>query len=191
MLPSLTEVAYSIYGAWRLLQFDRRGHDFFEISQRAFWQSFFAAAIVLPGYAVLVLLHLNQGEIAADAVSIALIHLLAYTMNWTAFPLAAYYLAVGLDKEARWVGFVVALNWSKIIQLLIYLPLVGLAASGVAGPGGSGLLTVAGMILVLVYQWYVTRTAFDMTGVQAAGFTAVDLVLGIFITTMTDAALAQ
>ncbi|RDD61102.1 hypothetical protein [Ferruginivarius sediminum] len=190
MLPSLSEVAYAIYGAWRLLQFDRRGHDFFEISERAFWQSFFAGVIVLPGYAILVLLHLNRAEVGADALSVAIIHLLAYTMNWTAFPLAAYYLALGMDKESRWLGFVVALNWSKVIQLLIYLPLIGLAASGIAGPGASGLLSFGAMILVLVYQWYVTRTAFDITGMQAAGFTGLDVVLGIFITTLTDTALA-
>lgn len=191
MLPSLSEIAYAVYGAWRLLLLDRRGHDFFEISERAFWQSFFAAVIVLPGYAVLVLLHLSGGGAGADAASMTIIHLLAYVINWTAFPLAAYYLAVGVDREARWLNFVVALNWSKVIQMMIYLPLMGLATWGVAGPGGSALISFVGMVTVLAYQWYVTRTAFDITGLQAVGFTGLDLVISIFVTAMTDAALAS
>lgn len=190
MLPGLNEIAYAVYGAWRLLQLDRRGHDFFEISERAFWQSFFAAVIVLPGYVVLVLLHLSGARLEADAASITIIHLLAYVINWTAFPLAAYYLAVGMDRQARWIAFVVALNWSKVVQMVIYLPLMGLATWGVAGPGGSALISFAGMMAVLAYQWYVTRTAFDITGLQAVGFTGLDLVLSIVITAMTDAALA-
>ncbi len=190
MLPSATETAYALYGAWRLLRGDRGGHQYFELSERAFWQSFFAAVIVAPGHAVLVLLHLRAAELGADILSIFLIHALAYAMSWTAFPLAAFYLSQGLDREERWLGFVVALNWSKVLQMAIYLPMALLAASGLAGPGGGAVFSLVGLGAVLVYQWWVTRTAFDIAGMPAAGLTGVDVVLGILITVFADAALA-
>lgn len=188
MLPTATETAYALYGAWRLLRGDRDGHQFFEISERAFWQSFASALIVLPGHVVLVLLHQWNRELGADLLSIVLIHGLAYVISWTAFPLAAYYMAMGLDREARWINFVIALNWSKAVQMAIYLPLALLSASGLGGLGG--LFSFLGLAAVLVYQWWITRTALDINGGPAAGLTGVDLVLGVMITAFADGALA-
>jgi len=187
--PALSEIAYGLYGAWRLLRRDPGGMQFLRADEEGFWNSFFAAVLVAPGYAVLVGLHLADGGPSADAVSTVLIHLEAYAITWIAYPVALHFLCIGLEREERWVAFVVALNWTKVVQLVLYLPLALVANSGLLGPGGGSLVTLVAMGLVLTYQWYVTRTALDLPGMTAAGLTGIDLVLGIFITTAADAAL--
>ncbi len=188
--PAVPQIAASLYGAWRLLRLEPDGLQAFRVNPEAFWQSFFAAAIALPGYAVLVSRHLGEPGSATAVVSVALIHLFAYAMNWTAFPLVTYYAATNMDRAANWMGFVIALNWSKVFQMAIYLPLVLIAATGVVGEGGGAVLTVGGFVAVLVYQWFVTRTALDIPGTAAAGLTALDVFIGLLITTLTEAAVA-
>jgi hypothetical protein len=188
MRPTAVEAAYGLYGAWRLLQRDPGGTAFFRTDAEGFWNSFFAAVLVAPGYAVLVGLHLASGGATADWASTVLVHALTYAITWLAYPLAMYYITIGLQTPERWVPFVVALNWSKVIQLVIYLPLSLLAAA--LGPQGGALLTLIALAAVLVYQWYVTRTLLALDGLQAAGLTALDFVLGLFITSSADAALA-
>jgi hypothetical protein len=101
-----------------------------------------------------------------------------------------FYLSAGLQRPERWVPFVVAFNWSKVIQLVIYLPLSGFAAVGLGGPQGAALITLVALAIVLLYQWYVTKTVLQVDGLQAGGLTALDFVLGLFITSAADAALA-
>lgn len=189
MIPAAAETARGLYGAWRLLRGDPGGLAGFDDSAEGVWKSFFAAVLSAPGYGLLLALHLGRNPPEADAASVLAIHLLAYVISWTAFPLAAYYFARGLDREARWTGFVVALNWSKVWQLAIYLPPAVLAGAVIPDPAVAGLVSLAGVIAVLVYQWYVTRSALDIPGPTAAGLTAVDLLLGLLITGSADATL--
>jgi hypothetical protein len=188
--PDAPQIAAALYGAWRLLRLEPDGLQAFRVDPEAFWQSFFAALIVLPGYAILVSRHLGEPASAAALVSAALIHVFAYAMNWTAFPLVTYYAAESMDRAANWMGFVIALNWSKVLQIAIYLPLVLAADTGFFGQGGGAVLTVAGFVAVLVYQWFVTRAALDIAGAAAAGLTVLDVVIGLLITTLTEAAVA-
>lgn len=188
--PAAPQIAAALYGAWRLLRFEPDGLHAFRVDAEAFWQSFFAAAIALPGYAILVSRHVDEPGSGAALASAALLHACAYVINWTAFPLVTFYASANLDRAANWMGFVIALNWSKVLQMAIYLPLVLIADTGVFGQGGGAFITVVGFVAVLVYQWFVTRTALDIAGPAAAGLTALDVLIGLVITTMTDAAVA-
>jgi hypothetical protein len=188
--PPAPEIAYALYGAVQLLKRDPSGEGYFRTDAEGFWNSFFAAVLVAPGYAILVALHLGSGGPAADWASTFLIHAETYALTWLVYPLVMFYLTAGLQRPERWVPFVVALNWTKVIQLAIYLPMALIAASGVFGPGGSAVATLIGLGAVLYYQWWVTKTILDLPGLTAFGLTGVDLVLGILITSLADAALA-
>lgn len=190
MRPAPIEVAYALYGAWRLAHFDRSGLVHLRRDAEGFWNSFFAAVVVAPPYAALMLLHLSQVEVTADLASVVLIHGLGYVISWVAFPLVTYHICEAMGREREWIAFVVALNWSKVIQIAVYLPAVAISASGLLGAAGGGLLTFAVSLAVLAYQWFVTRCTLDSTGGAAAGLVGLDLVLGLAITGFADGAVS-
>lgn len=190
MRPGAVEVAYGIYGAWRLAHFDRAGLVHFRRDAEGFWNSFFAGVLVAPAYAILMALHVSEMELTADAASVVLIHGLAYVISWVAFPLIAFHICEAMGREDEWLGFVVALNWSKVIQMAAYLPVAAIAATAVMGATLGGLLTFGVSIAILVYQWFVTRSALDSTGAAAAGLVGLDLVLGLAITAFADGAIS-
>ena len=44
------EVTAALYGSWRLARLDPGGMAYFNRTVEGFWNSFFAAVIVAPGY---------------------------------------------------------------------------------------------------------------------------------------------
>jgi len=192
MLPDVPAIARALGGALRLARFDPDGLMYFDDDARAVVQSFFAAVIVAPGYALLVSQHLGRLELTAGPLSAGIVEFFGYVISWTAFPVLVHEFARLMERSERWCGFVVALNWSKVVQMAVYLPPALLAASadGEGGPGAAALLSFVALLAVLSYQWFVTRSALDVTGVQAAGLTGIDVMLGLTITALTDGALA-
>jgi len=192
MLPDAPAIARALGGALRLARFDADGLMYFDDDARAVVQSFFAAVIVAPGYAILITQHLGRLELTAGPLSAGVVEFLGYVISWTAFPVLVHEFARVMERGERWCGFVVALNWSKVVQMAVYLPATLLAAGlgGEDGPGAASLLTVAALLAVLSYQWFVTRSALNVTGIQAAGLTGLDVMLGLTITALTDGALA-
>jgi len=189
MIPTATRVLTALAGAARLARFQAGGLSAFDTDARAFVESFFAAALAAPGYVVLVLFHLQRTEPEASTLAVVLVQGLAYVISWTAFPALAHELARLLDRGERWMGFVVALNWSKVIQMAVYVPLIVLANSGLVGEQSAAALSLAALTVILIYQWFVTRAALAVHGAQAAGLTGFDLIIGITITAATEAAL--
>lgn len=186
MMPSGQEVASGLRGAWRLLRFDSSGMAAFDDSVEGFWKSFYAAALVAPGYVIEVTLHLSGAELASGFLRLVVIETLAYVIGWTAYPLAAFYLTDMMGKAEAYIRFIVALNWSRVIQMIIYLPVLLLVAAGAFSPQAGALLSLAVTAAVLVYQWFVTRTALAVHGLAAALLVALDLAISLVLLRVTD-----
>ncbi|MDX2142565.1 MAG: hypothetical protein SFV19_04360 [Rhodospirillaceae bacterium] len=69
MIPSLREIVYGVFGAWRLARLDRSAMVHFDRTVEGFWKSFFAAAIVAPAYLILVATDLAERDSQARAFS--------------------------------------------------------------------------------------------------------------------------
>ncbi len=186
-MPSRQDIAVALFGAWRLLRFDARGVEVFDSSIGGFWKSFFAAVLVAPCY--LILLLLGPDESQAGFLRQVLVHLIAYSIGWSALPLLSHYICEALDRQSEYLRFVVALNWSKVLQIAIYLPPMLLAWFGIFG-GSGDLLLFAASILILVYQWFVIKTALRLPGFGAVAFVILDLVIDVVILTVSRAMLA-
>lgn len=169
--------AAGLAGAWRLARLDRSGMRYFEATPEAFWRSFQAAIIAAPIYVVLVLLRSDDHPLSPDPVRAALIETIGYVIQWTAFPLAAWYLTRAFNVSGRYFGFMVAYNWASVLQVLASLPIVLISMSGLL-PGGLVdivyLLFLAG---VFYYQYFIARIALAVDAVQAIAFVATDVVL--------------
>ena len=186
MMPNGAEMASGVYGAWRLLRLDPQGMAFFDDSNEGFWKSFYAAVLVAPGYAIIVALHLSELQPTAGFFHVLTIETLAYAIGWLAFPVAAYHLCEWIGKEAGYVSYIVAFNWSKVIQLCLYLPVSLLNASDALPAGLEPLLDLMITLAIIAYQWFVTKIALGMSGFGPASFIVLDIVIGLMIASVTD-----
>ncbi len=190
MTLTARETVYSIFGAYRLAMLDKTGLNYLDRSPEGAIRSFNAALIVLPAYAVLVVLRLWDVLPDVSLLRLVTVEGLAYVISWSAFPLVMFYISGLLDRSERYFDFLSAYNWSAVIQMGLYLPVVAIADSGLMPGGlGEGLVMVVTM-LVLLYQWFIARTTLDINGGSAAGVVLLDMILAIFITGVSDGMLS-
>jgi len=172
-------ILLAIGGALRLARGDRRGLGFFDASIDGFWRSFRAALICYPPY----LLHLRfriDAPVweAAGVVPILATETIAYVISWVAFPLLILPLARQLGRENRFLGFMVAYNWSQIPQAVLFV-LIGLDdATGLLPPPAVQVAGLLAVIAVLVYQWFIARVALAVNAAQAMVVVIIDVVMG-------------
>ena len=79
-----------------------------------------------------------------------------------------------LDLRGAYLGFIVALNWARVLQAVLLVMVSGAAA---AAGAPSDFLTLTAIGAVLAYQWVVTRTALATTGPIAAALVIIDTLL--------------
>ena len=178
-MPSVLEITRALYGTWRLARLDRTGMTWFEATPEGFWRSFFAFVIVAPGYVVLKLVeHSSDAALAASVPRIMVVDVIAYVVQIVAYPLAMVFLCRRFRKSDRYIGFIVALNWSVVLQMALLVPTRLFAASQATAMGFGDTLALTAVFAVLFYQWFITRTALEVPGMIALGAVLVDLVVG-------------
>lgn len=199
-MPRLAEILASLTGAWALFLFDRRGLERFNVSAVGFVRSFFAAVLLAPLYlwislvqrdvaAALPLAESGDGLPSQGAVLAAVA--IAYPFYWLAFPLAMVPIARLLDVRDRYVPFIVAFNWSNIIVVVIQAIPFGLFALGWLSAPSVQSGTLAAIIMVSVYRWYIARVALNVPAHTALGLVFIDLLLAILVAGLSSGALAQ
>ena len=190
MTLTAREAVYSIFGAYRLAMLDKSGLSYMDRSPEGAIRSFNAALIVLPAYAVLVVLRLWDVLPDVSLLRFVTVEGLAYVISWSAFPLVMFYISGLLDRSERYFDFLSAYNWSAVIQMGVYLPVVAVADSGLMPAGVDEGLVLAVTMLVLMYQWFIARTTLDINGGSAAGVVLLDMILAVFITGVSDGMLS-
>ena len=181
-MPDRQDVLSALYGAYRLAWFDVSGMTFFNLTVEGFWRSFFAAVLVAPAYAVLVGLRAPVPE-----VNIALVVLtegIGYVLAWCAFPVVALALTRLLGLDRNYVALIVAHNWSAVLQMAAFVAVILLG--GILPAAFGTLLVAVTTIGILVYQWFVIRTALQTSGGVALMLLLVDLVITSIISAGAD-----
>lgn len=176
-MPSLTEIAYGLYGAWRLAHLDRSAMSFFDRSVGGFWKSFFAAVLVAPAYAALEALNLLHVEVTASAPFTVIVLALSYAVAWLLYPVVLHPLCRLIDREEYFIGYIVAYNWAQVLQYLAIVPVVAAIEADLL-PGAFGsLLYYLVFLLILAYFLHIARAALAIGGWVALGIVVLDLVL--------------
>ncbi len=179
----LAETLRSLHAAWRLACFDAKGLVAFNISASGFWRSFFAAVVALPIYAFALV---PQLERAADGALFLTVEAIHYIVAWIAFPLALIPVLRFLRLMPRYIPFVIAVNWTSVLQLVLFLPLNLLALAGsLQGDGAAFLFTLA-LSLSCIFRYFVARVALETTLGTALVLVAFDVVLGLLLTGLFD-----
>ena len=176
---SLREISSSLFGASRLAAGHTDGMEFFNRTTEGFWHSFFAAVLVAPGYFILGLI--DSESIPVVPVHDAMVWILAYVIEWVAYPSLMIAVARLLEREDRYIGYIVAYNWGRVPPMLLFLA-VTIIVNGLGfGAMFAGLVGITALGLVLTYYWFITRTALDVPGTTAAGVVALNLTLTFII----------
>ncbi len=179
---SLAEIGPALYGAWRLAHFDPKGMGYFDRSLEGFWRSFRVSILVAPLWAAIVAMDVSEMKTTGGWFNILAGESIAYVIGWAAFPLLAFYLTEFVDRRSQYLGFIVAYNWSSVIQLALFFPVRLILHSGILPNGLVLLIIYAVQIGLLVYEWFIVRTALNLPGLGAAGIVAID----VFISYLTN-----
>jgi hypothetical protein len=183
---SLAEVASGVYGVWRLAWFDAGGMRYLDRSLDGFWRSFRVAILAAPFTALLVALDFPDRHLTGGWFMILAGESIAYVIGWVAFPLLAYYGTEMVDRRPQYFGLIVAYNWSNLIQLAAVLFASLVAHSGILPVVASQGLILAADIAILVYEWFIFRTALALPGLAAAGFVLADVLVGMLVSGAGD-----
>jgi len=185
-MAPLSEIIRSLYGALHLARGDTSGMAFFNATEQGFWRSFTAAILIAPLFALLLTIRYHVNEAGVSLLRFTAIETIAYVVSWVAFPLLLFHLTDILGTGHRFIRYIVAYNWASVLQNLLYLPFALLVEAHLVQGAGSTFFGILLLGLVLLYTWFVTRTALEITNLLAAGLVMIDLVLSIFINTITQ-----
>ena len=179
MRPSLGEVSVALYGAWRLMRFDPNGLNYFVTTRDAFWKSFYAAVLCLPG--IMITIQAANGGLSTLHGLIS--HGLAYLVGWVALPVVLHGICEVIGKQHHFIRCVIAINWSLVLQTYFFLPF-SLMSSFEQAPGIWAFASLAALLFVLVYEGYIFHRSLEVTTLAAAGLVAVDVALSLLLSSI-------
>lgn len=183
-MPDRQEIFSSLYGAFRLACFDENGLSYFNISVEGFWRSFFAALLLAPIY----ILSVGQDILTPEggfSFWVLLVHFFTYVAGLVMFPLVAFLVTDLIGLGHRFTALVVAVNWSSILAfglLTVSITFFSLLQQ----PALGDLILFVILTGLIVYHWFVIKTALETTTLIAIAFVLFDAVLGAMLHQLAD-----
>jgi hypothetical protein len=174
------ELVASLYGAYRLARFDPRGLGFFDSSPAGARRSFFAAGIVAPFYTLMLVVGRPDGG-DVDLLRFGVVEGIAYVLSWVAYPVMVEWLTRLLGCRERFKAYLVAYNWSMVLQNAVVFPITMLAGLGVLPLQVGQVLWFGVFLLILLYVGFIARAALEVTPATAAGLVLLDVLLSALI----------
>ena len=177
----LSELYRSLSGALRLACFKQDGILFFDNTVKAFWHSFWAAAIAFPAYVLLLLIRVEPSIINVGPSMAMLIHCIAYVAGWFAFPFVMVHLCNLIDRQTQFCRYCAAHNWASLLQIVVMLVITSVDRSGMITPGLAGTITVILMVLIFFYQGFIARVGLQISIFGSIGIVLANLLVGLII----------
>ncbi len=184
------ELSRSIFGAWLLARYDRNGAYLFENTAEAFWRSFWAAFIVFPAFAILLMLRSKHVDINVGPFWAFFIQATAYVTGWVAFPYIMFQVARMFGVGKYFCRYVAAYNWSRVLQIVLMLFVTVLVTSGILPNEVSNLLTIVSIMAILAYEAFVAHAALEVPAAGAIGIVFLDLAVSLALQGWSDRLLA-
>lgn len=185
-MPNQTEVATAVYAAYRLARGDASAIEYFDATLSGFWKSFFAAVLIAPFYLMLLFgRHMVTASDAIEPLRFYPVEMIGYVLAWVTFPLVMIPLADALDRRKHFFRFLVAYNWSSVLQQAVMLPISYLLLGGIIPGELAGPLHLIIVGAILFYIWFITRTALELPGITAAGIVFIAFVIDYIIIVLT------
>lgn len=169
-MPSLNEIMRGAYAAWRIALRDPQAVTWLDDTIPGVWKSFSAAALVAPYYAFATWQQLaDLSSIAANFPTIILVESICYVLGWLIFPLLVHHFCVVTQREHLFSRFLVALNWSALVQMIVLLPLVLLDALQIMTADWQSAVYLAVGLLLYIYLGMIIRDTLELTAAGIVG----------------------
>jgi hypothetical protein len=182
---TLHEAATGIFGAWRLLRFDAGGMGAFDTTPAGAARSFWLMPWLFVPWLVIVALQVADAIVGVPFSRFIAAEAVGYVVAWVAFPLVMAAVTDLTGRRERWTGWLVAYNWSAVIQVAIWLPTLALAESGML-PDGVGMFAVFAVSLgLMAYHGFIARTALGYGRFAALGVVVLDLMVSAAVNDAT------
>ena len=179
---TVREIIAALYGAIGIARLDENLFAVFDTSQRGFWRSFWAAALVAPGVAVLTLAgYAVQGLAEAGVTWTVVAEVSAYVMSWVLWPLVMAHLAPGMGVQDRLFAYLVPYNWFRVLEIAVLVPVIGASMVGAVPPAGGLFLSALVTAGILFYEGWIARKTLGVGVMTAVLLVAVDFLLHITI----------
>ncbi len=151
------------------------------------WRSFVAVLVCLPLAFVLGGLQWNyfdpEGKIGLPVYfSIVVV---GHVLAWFGYALLSLQLAIAMGAQKYWLRYIVLWNWLNLFQFLVLL------AGGLPEQMGlpvqvETLLDVAMVVAVLFMSWRIAAEGLGIPGVRAAAFIGLEMIVSLFISSVTQ-----
>jgi hypothetical protein len=185
MLLTADEVVRSLSASFRLVRREAEGFQAFDTSIAGFWRSFATILLTLPAFLALLAERRFDAGLAVpgsglfDDMGLVFRSALVYLAAWIAFPILMIGFVRLMGLERRYVGYVVAYNWSTVIAAFVIGFPAALHVLGLATGALAVFYTLAFGFIVLQYRWFLAHIALRVTGGLAALLVALDLAVDL------------
>ena len=149
---ALRDITLGLYGAYHLARLNKGAAVYFENTPEAFWRSFQAAIIAIPGYCLLQFFGLADVPLEVSSIRVAFVETSAYVIGWVLFPLIMITVTDAIGKADHYYQFIVAWNWAIVLQIFFYLAVVAIAAGGLLPTSITGFIGFGAVVAFLFYQ---------------------------------------
>ncbi|MBM3507229.1 MAG: hypothetical protein FJX64_05810 [Alphaproteobacteria bacterium] len=156
-MPTREEVVAAVQGALLLARFDARGMQLFDNSLSGFWRSFFAAVVAVPFTVYWLVVNYHETEYSASWV--LFIEAIRYVVGWSIIPLILIPVAKALSRSTEYVPFIIAYNWSMVVQSALTFVLVVVDQTGLLPIEVLWLVSWALVVYLVVYFVFIARVA--------------------------------
>jgi hypothetical protein len=178
----LRDAVFGLYGAARLVCFQRDGAQWLNESLDSARRSFVAMLLVVPAYLLIRLLGVFG---PAPDVSLELyltIQTIAFAGKLAGYFLAVHAILVWLGHPERLARYISGSNWISLLTITPVLIMTLITATGAVDPGDAN--GVLGIVLVwnLLVNWFIAR---ELLGLAAPAALLI-VVLEVTINVVTD-----
>lgn len=178
---TINEIGSAIYGAYRLARRDPGGMAYFDRTRKGAIRSFYAAILLLPFHAIIVAGRWWDDMAILSLQRMVAIESLTYVISWTIFPVLMIWIARSIDRSDRYYDFLVSFNWASLVTIVARFPLFVIRRLELLPEPIADILVLALVVAVLLYRWYVLKTALNIGGGLAGGLTAAALFASLLI----------
>ncbi len=177
IMPLTSEMIKALFGTLYLAKFNVEGFKYIPSTSESFFRSFVAALITLPFFLILITLRFDALEINVNGYRYLCLELCSYAISWLAFPLLMDHMSWQIKRETKFFKFIIAHNWSLVIQNVIYSITIFLGYIGILTDTLTRSLILLILMWTFAFTWFIAKN-----GLNVSVFTAISVVLvGFFL----------